>query len=119
MKHSKKKSCSKKQDRLEPASLNVTQAAVHKERWREEITHKKIKKILLDVSVIQIKITMSYLLQVSHNNAEVQSRDKPGLSKAYLQVIFIVLRVYQKVSFSIGSIISFPTFFIKRMTTTV
>ena len=43
MKHSKKKSCSKKQDRLEPASLNVTQAAVHKERWREEITHKKIK----------------------------------------------------------------------------
>ena len=26
-----------------PASLNVTQAAIQKERWREEITHKKKK----------------------------------------------------------------------------
>ena len=39
----RRSSCSKKQDQLEPASLNVTQAAVHKERWREN-THKKKKK---------------------------------------------------------------------------
>ena len=37
-------SCSKKQARLEPTPLNVTQAAVHKERWREQITQKKKKK---------------------------------------------------------------------------
>ena len=38
MKHAKKKSCSKKQDRLEPkpASLNVSQAPVHKRRDGEK-----------------------------------------------------------------------------------
>ena len=34
---------STKQARLEPTPLNVTQAAVYKERWREQITHRKKK----------------------------------------------------------------------------
>ena len=37
----KKMGCSKKQGQLEPFPLNVTQAAGHKARWREEITRKK------------------------------------------------------------------------------
>ena len=44
MKHSKKKSCSKKQDRLEPASLNVTQAAVHKGRMKKKKKKKSWSK---------------------------------------------------------------------------
>ena len=48
-KHSKETSCSMKQDRLEPTSpSNVTQAAVHKERWREQITHEKKKYIYIE-----------------------------------------------------------------------
>ena len=44
MKHSRRSSCSTKQARLEPAPSNVTQAAAHKERWREQIKKKKKKK---------------------------------------------------------------------------
>ena len=41
-------SCSKKQDRLKPlTSSNVTQAAAHKERWREQITQKKKKNTFI------------------------------------------------------------------------
>ena len=57
-------SCSKKQDRLKPASLNVTQAAVHKERWRESNTHKK--KYLFPHSVEQCSrwLTDFFLLKI-------------------------------------------------------
>ena len=34
---------------------NVTQAAVHKERWREQITHKKNTISLLKIELVSIK----------------------------------------------------------------
>ena len=40
----KKMGCSKKQGQLELSPLNITQAAGHKARWREEITKKKKQK---------------------------------------------------------------------------
>ena len=43
----KKMGCSKKQGQLELSPLNVTQAAGHKVRWREEITTKK--KIIIQI----------------------------------------------------------------------
>ena len=43
MKHSRKMGCSKKQGQLELSPLNVTQAAGHKVRWKEETTTTKKK----------------------------------------------------------------------------
>ena len=53
MKHSKKKSLKQATRPVEaPASLNVTQAAVHKERWREKITQKKLCLCMSPVSPV-------------------------------------------------------------------
>ena len=54
--------CSKKQGQLEPSPLNVTQAAGHKARWREETKQNK-KKLSMQLHVTSFS-SISYYSNV-------------------------------------------------------